>query len=120
MSRRQHKHFETILTWQLEKLQDGVSRTVGLMQDEPTSLPDPIDQAQQEESMGLELKTRDRERKLINKIQQALDLIDRGEYGYCRTCGEDIGLRRLEARPAATQCIFCKELEEKEERNFGG
>ena len=120
MSRKQHEHFQAILSSQLEKLQDGVSRTVGLMQDEPTSLPDPIDQAQQEESMGLELKTRDRERKLITKIQEALELIDTGEYGYCKSCGEDIGIRRLEARPAATQCIFCKELEEKEERNFSG
>ena len=91
---------------------EEVDRTVHHMQDEAANFPDPADRATQEEEFSLELRTRDRERKLIKKINQSLDEIDNEEYGFCHTCGVEIGIRRLEARPTATLCIECKTLEE--------
>ena len=122
MSAGQLEHFKRILlAWQAELMAE-VDRTVSYMQDESTALPDINDRATQEEEFAIELRTRDRERKLIRKIEQSIRAIDDNEdYGYCDTCGIEIGLRRLEARPTATQCIDCKTLAEiKERQNQGG
>jgi DnaK suppressor protein len=89
------------------------------MQDEASNFPDPNDRATQESEFSLELRTRDRERRLIKKIEDALSNIDSGDYGYCETCGVEIGIRRLEARPTATQCIDCKTLDEIREKQMG-
>lgn len=120
MSDGQLEHFRKILeAWKAE-LMSEVDRTLNSMQDESTALPDVNDRATQEEEFAIELRTRDRERKLIRKIEQSLEDIKSGDYGYCETCGIEIGLRRLEARPTATQCIDCKTLAEiKEKQNNG-
>lgn len=119
MSDGQIEHFRRILTnWKAELMKE-VDRTVHHMQDEAANFPDPNDRATQESEFSLELRTRDRERKLIKKIEEALEKLDRGEYGYCETCGVEIGLRRLEARPTATQCIDCKTLDEIREKQIG-
>jgi DnaK suppressor protein len=120
MSEGQIQHFTEILeAWKAE-LMSEVDRTVGHMKDEPANFPDPADRATQEEEFSLELRTRDRERKLIKKIDDTLTLMSNGEYGYCETCGVEIGLRRMEARPTATQCIDCKSLDEIKERQTRG
>jgi DnaK suppressor protein len=98
-------------------LQD-IERTVHTMQDEATVFADPNDRASQESDIALELRNRDRERKLIKKIDETLDRIESGEYGYCESCGVEIGLKRLEARPTATLCIDCKTLEELREKQI--
>ncbi len=120
MSDPQMVHFRRILeAWKADLMQE-VDRTVNYMQDESAALPDVNDRATQEEEFAIELRTRDRERKLIRKIEQSIQAIDDGDYGYCDTCGIEIGLRRLEARPTATQCIDCKTLAEiKEKQNHG-
>jgi DnaK suppressor protein len=119
MNDTQLKHFEVILkNWKKELMQE-VDRTVMHMQDEASNFPDPNDRATQESEFSLELRTRDRERRLIKKIEDALSDIDSGDYGYCETCGVEIGIRRLEARPTATQCIDCKTLDEIRERQMG-
>ncbi len=116
MNEKQLNHFRQILNdWKAE-LSDDIDRTVHTMQDEVTMFADPNDRASQESDMALELRNRDRERKLIKKIDDTLNKIDAGEYGYCNSCGVEIGLRRLEARPTATQCIDCKTLDEIRER----
>jgi len=89
------------------------------MQDDATNFPDPNDRASQEEEFALELRTRDRERKLITKIDESITMLDSGDYGFCEICGIEIGVRRLEARPTATQCIDCKTLDEIKERHLG-
>ena len=120
MNAGQLQHFRNILTrWRME-LMEEVDRTVHHMQDEATNFPDQIDRATQEEEFTIELRTRDRERKLIRKIDQTLERLDQGDYGYCDTCGMEIGLRRLEARPTATQCVDCKSLAEIKERQLHG
>jgi DnaK suppressor protein len=120
MSEGQIQHFTEILeAWKAE-LMSEVDRTVGHMKDEAANFPDPADRATQEEEFSLELRTRDRERKLIKKIDDTLTLMSNGEYGYCETCGVEIGLRRMEARPTATQCIDCKSLDEIKERQTRG
>ena len=120
MNPQQLAHFRNILqTWKKE-LMEEVDRTVHHMQDESANLPDPNDRATQEEEFSLELRARDRERKLIRKIDEALKSIDDGEYGYCEACGVEIGIRRLEARPTATLCIDCKTLAEIKEKQMGG
>ena len=117
MSDEQVAHFRNILDdWKAE-LMEEVDRTVHHMQDDAASFPDPNDRASQEEEFTLELRTRDRERKLIRKISQSLEDMDKGDYGYCEVCGTDIGIRRLEARPTATLCIDCKTLAEIREKN---
>lgn len=116
MSPRQEEHFRQILLAWKRSLIEEIDRTVHQMQDEVTNFPDPNDRATQESEFSLELRTRDRERKLIKKIDEALERLDRHEYGYCESCGVEIGLRRLEARPTATLCIDCKTLEEIRER----
>ncbi|HEY8353938.1 MAG TPA: RNA polymerase-binding protein DksA [Methylophilaceae bacterium] len=116
MNEKQLNHFRKILNdWKAE-LSDDIDRTVHTMQDEVTMFADPNDRASQESDMALELRNRDRERKLIKKIDDTLSKIDAGEYGYCDSCGVEIGLRRLEARPTATQCIDCKTLDEIREK----
>ncbi|HTN30746.1 MAG TPA: RNA polymerase-binding protein DksA [Pseudomonas sp.] len=119
MSDAMRAHFTNILNnWKLELMQE-VDRTVTHMQDEAANFPDPADRASQEEEFSLELRTRDRERKLIKKIDETLTLIDENEYGWCDSCGVEIGLRRLEARPTATLCIDCKTLAEIKEKQIG-
>ena len=118
MSPAQEEHFrEILLAWKRE-LMEEVDRTVHHMQDEATNFPDPNDRASQESEFSLELRTRDRERKLIKKIDEALTRIEDHEYGYCEACGVDIGIRRLEARPTATLCIDCKTLDEIREKQM--
>jgi DnaK suppressor protein len=98
------------------ELSQDIDRTVHTMQDEATVFADPNDRASQESDMALELRNRDRERKLIKKIDETVAKIDAGEYGYCESCGIEIGLKRLEARPTATLCIDCKTLDELREK----
>lgn len=118
MNDAQLEHFRQILlNWKKELLAD-MERTVHNMQDEATNFPDPNDRATQEEGFAIELRTRDRELKLIRKIDDSLKQIDSGEYGYCESCGVEIGLRRLEARPTATKCIDCKTLDEQREKQI--
>lgn len=116
MNEPQLQHFRSILLAWKRNLMEEVDRTVGHMKDEATNFPDPNDRATQEEEFSLELRTRDRERKLIKKIDESLERIDDDEYGYCEACGVEIGVRRLEARPTATMCIDCKTLEEIKEK----
>lgn len=119
MNEAQVEHFRRILqNWKNELMRE-VDRTVHHMQDEAANFPDPNDRATQESEFSLELRTRDRERKLIKKIEEAMENLERGDYGYCETCGVEIGLRRLEARPTATQCIDCKTLDEIREKQIG-
>jgi DnaK suppressor protein len=119
MSKPMLDHFRAILNAWKQELLDEVSRTVHTMQDETANHPDPNDRASQETDMALELRSRDRERKLIKKIEEATQQIDSGEYGYCETCGVEIGVQRLEARPTATLCVDCKTLDEIREKQMG-
>lgn len=119
MSEQQLEHFSAILNKWKSELMEEVDRTVHHMQDEAANFPDPNDRATQESEFSLELRTRDRERKLIKKINESLKAIETGEYGYCETCGIEIGVRRLEARPTATLCIDCKTLDEIREKQLG-
>jgi len=116
MSDAMLEHFRKILLDWKRELMEEVDRTVHHMQDEAANFPDPNDRATQESEFTMELRTRDRERKLIKKIDEALNKIDTGEYGYCEQCGVEIGIRRLEARPTATLCIDCKSLDEIREK----
>lgn len=118
MSDKQREHFRAILTAWKSELMFEVDRTVHHMQDEAANFPDPNDRATQESEFGLELRTRDRERKLLRKIEQALIRIDEGSYGYCEDTGEEIGLKRLEARPVATLSLEAQERRELAERQF--
>jgi DnaK suppressor protein len=116
MNKAQQEHFRAILLAWRDELFDESSRTVHAMQDETINHPDPNDRATQETDRSLELRTRDRERKLIKKIDESLGHIDSGEYGFCENCGVEIGIKRLEARPTATLCIDCKTLDEIREK----
>ncbi len=116
MSARQRAHFKQMLGALREELSADIERTVHQMQDDQTVFADPNDRASQESDIALELRNRDRERKLIKKIEQTIHRIDAEDYGYCESCGAEIGLKRLEARPTATLCIDCKTLEEMRER----
>lgn len=118
MSEGQLEHFRRILTAWKRELMFEVDRTVHHMQDEAANFPDPNDRATQESEFGLELRTRDRERKLLRKIEAALTRIDEGSYGFCDETGEEIGLKRLEARPVATLCLEAQERREVAERQF--
>ena len=119
MNEQQVEHFRNILLAWKRELMEEVDRTVHHMQDEAANFPDPNDRATQESEFTMELRTRDRERKLIKKIDESLAKLDSGEYGYCEECGVEIGIRRLEARPTATLCIDCKTLAEIKERQMG-
>ena len=116
MNAKQRGHFRKILEGVKAELSQEIDRTVHTMQDEATVFADPNDRATQESDMALELRNRDRERKLIKKIDETITRIEANEYGYCDSCGVEIGLKRLEARPTATLCIDCKTLDEMRER----
>lgn len=116
MNEKQRQHFKNLLLSWKQELMEEVDRTVSHMKDEAANFPDPADRATQEEEFNLELRTRDRERKLIKKIDQTIVAIDCDDYGYCEQCGVDVGIRRLEARPTATLCVDCKTLDEIRER----
>lgn len=120
MNEKQLAHIEKILLAWRQSLMEEVDRTVTHMKDEAANFPDPSDRASQEEEFSIELRTRDRERKLIKKIEDALERLRNEDFGYCEACGIEIGLKRLEARPTATLCIDCKTLSEiKEKQNQG-
>jgi len=118
MNDEQLEHFRQILEAWKRELMEEVDRTVHHMQDEASNFPDPNDRATQESEFGLELRTRDRERKLLRKIDQAISRIDEGSYGYCEETGEEIGLKRLEARPVATLCVEAQERRELAEKQY--
>ena len=118
MSDAMEEHFRQILRNWKRELMEEVDRTVHHMQDEAANFPDPNDRASQESDFTMELRTRDRERKLIKKIDESINMIDNHEYGYCEECGIEIGVRRLEARPTATLCIDCKSLDEIREKTM--
>ena len=120
MNEEQREHFRGMLLDWKHQLMEEVDRTVSHMKDQAANDPDPADRATQEEEFSLELKTRDRERKLIKKIDSTIELIDQNDYGYCDSCGIEIGIHRLEARPTATQCIDCKTLDEIREKQITG
>jgi DnaK suppressor protein len=119
MGKQQLRHFQEILTHWKRDLMEEVDRTVSHMKDEAANFPDPNDRATQEEEFSLELRTRDRERKLIRKIDEALKRAEDGSYGYCLETGEEIGIKRLEARPVATLCLEAQERRERRERQYG-
>jgi DnaK suppressor protein len=119
MSKEQLEHFRQILQSWKRDLMEEVDRTVSHMKDEAANFPDPNDRATQEEEFSLELRTRDRERKLIRKIDEALKRVEDGSYGYCLETGEEIGIKRLEARPVATLTIEAQERRERRERQYG-
>lgn len=119
MNENQTQHFKTILlTWKHD-LMEGVDRTVHHMQDDAANFPDPNDRATQESEFNMELRERDRERKLIRKIDESINTLGIDEYGWCEACGVEIGVKRLEARPTATLCIDCKILDEIKEKQTG-
>jgi DnaK suppressor protein len=119
MNKEQLEHFRDILNGWKRDLMEEVDRTVSHMKDEAANFPDPNDRATQEEEFSLELRTRDRERKLIRKIDEALKRVEDGSYGYCLETGEEIGVKRLEARPVATLTIEAQERRERRERQYG-
>lgn len=116
MNPSQLEHFRNLLLEWKRNLLEGAGRTVNHMQDDSATYPDPNDRATQEEEFSLELRTRDRERKLLSKINATLARMDSGDYGYCESCGVEIGVARLQARPTATLCIDCKTLQEIKEK----
>ena len=120
MNTDQRDHVHKILTQWRKNLMKEVDRTVTHMKHESSNFPDPSDRASQEEEFSLELRTRDRERKLIKKIEGSLEYLLTEDFGYCDTCGIEIGIKRLEARPTANQCIDCKTLDEIKERQNSG
>ena len=119
MGEPMREHFTKILSKWKQDLMQEVDRTVDHMKDEAANFPDPADRASQEEEFALELRARDRERKLIKKIDKTLQLIKDEEYGWCESCGIEIGIRRLEARPTADMCVDCKNLAEIKEKQVG-
>lgn len=120
MNDKQRAHVESILMAWRQALMEEVDRTMVHLKDEAANFPDPSDRASQEEEFSIELRTRDRERKLIKKIESALEHLREDDFGYCTTCGIEIGIKRLEARPTATMCIDCKTLDEIKERQSTG
>lgn len=119
MNKAQLEHFTKLLLAWKQQLQEEVERTVHNLRDEAHNYADPADRASMEEEFALELRTRDRERKLIRKIDEALKRIEDGTYGYCLETGEEIGIKRLEARPVATLCLEAQERRERRERQYG-
>jgi len=118
MNPRQRAHFRKMLEMLKEELLEDIDRTVQTMQEDATVFADPNDRASQESDIATELRNRDRERKLIRKIDETIARIDNGDYGYCDKCGVEIGLKRIEVRPTATLCIDCKTLDELRERQL--
>ena len=119
MGKPMREHFTKVLNAWKKDLMEGVDKTVDHMKEEAANFADPADRASQEEEFALELRSRDRERKLIKKIDKTLQKIQDEDYGWCESCGIEIGLRRLEARPTADLCFDCKEIAEKKERTVG-
>lgn len=119
MNEKQREHFKNLLLAWKNELMEEVDRTMSYMRDEAANFPDPADRASQEEEFSLELRTRDRERKLIKKIDSTIEQIDADDYGFCEACGVEIGIRRLEARPTANLCVDCKTLAEIKEKQVG-
>jgi DnaK suppressor protein len=119
MNEKQVQHFKNILLEWKRGLMEEVDRTVHHMQDDAANFPDPNDRATQESEFSMELRARDRERKLIKKIDESMNNLDNDEFGYCEACGVEIGVKRLEARPTATLCIDCKILDEIREKQRG-
>ena len=120
MDKAQRAHFTQILEAWRTQLREEVDRTVDHMKDEAANFPDPVDRATQEEEFSLELRARDRERRLIKKISKTLKKIEEDDFGFCESCGVEIGIRRLEARPTADQCVDCKTLAEIKEKQMTG
>lgn len=120
MNEAQEAHFRKILKAWHAQIMEEAERTKSQMQDDVTNFADPADRATQEEEFSLELRNRDRERKLLKRIEQTLIKLDEGDYGYCDACGIEIGLKRLEARPTAELCVDCKTLAEIREKQMGG
>ncbi|ART63569.1 RNA polymerase-binding protein DksA [Kushneria marisflavi] len=120
MNEKQLAHFRQILLNWKNDLMAEVDRTVRHLQEDANNYADPADRATQEEGFNLELRTRDRERKLLKKINETIENIDEDDYGFCEACGIEIGIRRLEARPTATLCVDCKTLSELKEKQLGG
>ncbi|PLK58708.1 RNA polymerase-binding protein DksA [Candidatus Palibaumannia cicadellinicola] len=120
MNDAQLLYFRRILEAWRNQLRDEIGRTVSHMQDEAANFPDPVDRATQEEEFSLELRNRDRERKLIKKIEKTLKKVEENDFGFCESCGIEIGIRRLEARPTADLCIDCKTLAEIREKQMIG
>jgi len=120
MSAAMRKHFNRVLREWREHLREEMQKTFNHLKNKGESYADPIDRASQEEEFAFELRTRDRERKLVNKIASSLEQIKQDDYGHCYGCGCQIGVKRLEARPTATHCIDCKTLDEIKEKQFGG
>ena len=120
MSAAMKKHFVPVLLLWREHLKEEMQKTFDHLRTKGETFADPVDRASQEEEFSFELRTRDRERKLINKIAVSLELIKQDEYGWCESCGVEIGIKRLEARPTATHCIDCKTLDEIKEKQLSG
>ena len=120
MSAAMKKHFVAVLLLWREHLKEEMQKTFDHLRTKGETFADPVDRASQEEEFSFELRTRDRERKLINKIAVSLELIKQDEYGWCESCGVEIGIKRLEARPSATHCIDCKTLDEIKEKQLSG
>ena len=120
MSAAMKRYFNQILVNWREDLREEMQKTFEHLKDKGEKPADDLDRASQEEEFAFELRTRDRERKLINKIASAIELIKQDDYGYCESCGVNIGIKRLEARPTATHCIDCKTLDEIKEKQLSG
>ena len=119
MDREQLELFRTQLLQKKQEIRADAGKTMTEMTDQTTNVPDPNDRATLESGRSFELRIRDRERKLLSKIDEAIARIDDGSYGICEDCGEEIGLKRLEARPVTTLCIDCKTLQETREKSVG-
>ncbi len=120
MSAAMKRHFIAVLLLWKEHLLDEMQKTFDHLRAKGETFADPVDRASQEEEFAFELRTRDRERKLINKISTSIEKIKQDDYGWCDSCGDEIGIKRLEARPTATHCIDCKTLDEIKEKQLSG
>jgi len=120
MSAAMKKHFVAVLLLWKEHLKDEMQKTFDHLRTKGETYADPVDRASQEEEFAFELRTRDRERKLISKIGISIEQIKQDDYGWCESCGDEIGVKRLEARPTATHCIHCKTLDEIKEKQLNG
>ena len=120
MSAAMKKHFVAVLLLWKEHLKDEMQKTFDHLRTKGETYADPVDRASQEEEFAFELRTRDRERKLISKIGVSIEQIKQDDYGWCKSCGDEIGVKRLEARPTATHCIHCKTLDEIKEKQLNG
>ena len=120
MSAAMKKHFVAVLLLWKEHLKDEMQKTFDHLRTKGETYADPVDRASQEEEFAFELRTRDRERKLISKIAVSIEQIKQDDYGWCESCGDEIGIKRLEARPTATHCIHCKTLDEIKEKQLNG